>query len=412
MNTSALAAAPPRSFKQVWLICIGHGLTHWYVATFYLLLPLIGRELGLSYTEIGLIMTIQNVAGAVANIPGGMLADTVSKKGYIMAGALFWVGLPYALMSLTHSFWMLLTCVMLVGVGNNMWHPAAIPTLAYRYPERKGLVLSFHGMGGNLGDALAPLAIGALLAWFSWRTVVVINVVPGFVMAIVILVMIDALSTAKSTDAINAAGEKRSAKNYLSGFASLLKNKTLMLIACSSAVRSMTQIGLMTFLPVYLAYELHYSPLVVGVCLTVLQVAGFMGAPVAGHLSDKLGRKRVVMSSMAVTAITIVGMALAGKSAVFIVFIALVGFFLFAMRAVMQAWVVESTPKNLAGTGVGLLFGIQAIGGAISPTVFGMIADRYDIYAGFYFLAGTIALANILVMFIPNGAAAQARPAT
>ena len=49
----------------------------------------------------------------------------------------------------------------LVGIGNNLWHPTAIPSLADRFPERKGLVLSFHGMGGNVGDAIAPLVVGA-----------------------------------------------------------------------------------------------------------------------------------------------------------------------------------------------------------------------------------------------------------
>ncbi|MGH8702185.1 MAG: MFS transporter, partial [Burkholderiales bacterium] len=177
MNSVATAAASPRSFKDVWLISAGHAFTHWYTATFYLLLPLIGRELGLSYTEIGLIMTTQHIVGAISNLPGGMVVDMVGKKGYLMATSLFWVGFPYALMSLTHSYWMLLVCVTLVGIGNNLWHPAAITTLAYRYPERKGLVISFHGMGGNVADGLAPLVVGALLAWFTWRTVVVINVV-------------------------------------------------------------------------------------------------------------------------------------------------------------------------------------------------------------------------------------------
>ena len=151
----------------MWLISAGHGLTHWYTATFYLLLPLIGKELGLSYTEIGLIMTMQHLAGAISNLPGGMLVDVVGHKGYLMATSLFWVGFPYALMSLTHDFWMLLVCVTLVGIGNNLWHPAAIPTLAYRYPDRKGFVLSFHGMGGNVGEALAPFVIGALLGVVS-----------------------------------------------------------------------------------------------------------------------------------------------------------------------------------------------------------------------------------------------------
>ena len=134
--------------------------------------------------HIGLIMTVQHLAGAISNIPGGILVDTVGKKGYLMAASLFWVGFPYALMSVTHNFWMLIACVTLVGIGNNLWHPAAIPTLALRYPERKGLVLSFHGMGGNLGEALAPFVVGALLAWLSWRAVVVVNVVPGIVMAL------------------------------------------------------------------------------------------------------------------------------------------------------------------------------------------------------------------------------------
>ena len=105
-------AAPLRSLnlsRDVWLISLGHGLTHWYTATFYLLLPLIGRELGLSYTEIGLIMTLQHLAGAISNIPGGILADTVGKKGYLMAASLFWVGFPYALMSLTRAGYVLAT---------------------------------------------------------------------------------------------------------------------------------------------------------------------------------------------------------------------------------------------------------------------------------------------------------------
>ena len=409
MNTAAATpAAASRSFKDVWLISAGHGLTHWYTATFYLLLPLIGRELGLSYTEIGLIMTVQHAVGAISNLPGGMVVDMVGKKGYLMATSLFWVGFPYALMSLTHSYWMLLVCVTLVGIGNNLWHPAAIPTLAYRYPERKGLVISFHGMGGNVADGLAPLVVGALLAWFSWRTVVVINVVPGLVMAVLILVMLGAFTMGSSRgDTINAGGKSRGVKNYLKDFASLLRNRELMLVAIGSAFRTMTQVGLLTFLPVYLAYELDYSPFAVGVCLAVMQVAGFAASPIAGHLSDRMGRKRIVMSSMVLTGVTIAGMALAGRSAAFVLFIALVGFFLYAVRPVLQAWAVESTPKHMAGSGVGLQFGVQAVGASIAPAIFGMIADAYDIYTGFFFLAGTIIFANVLIFFMPNSAAAR-----
>ncbi|HEY7655692.1 MAG TPA: MFS transporter [Burkholderiales bacterium] len=410
MNTAATAVAAPRSFKDVWLISAGHAFTHWYTATFYLLLPLIGRELGLSYTEIGLIMTTQHVVGALSNLPGGMVVDMVGKKGYLMATSLFWVGFPYALMSLTHNYWMLLVCVTLVGIGNNLWHPAAITTLAYRYPERKGLVISVHGMGGNVADGVAPLVVGALLAWFSWRAVVVMNVVPGLVMAAMILVMLGAFTMSTSHDHVNAGGKSRSVRDYLKDVVSLLHNRALMLVSIGSAFRTMTQTGLLTFLPVYLAYELDYSPFVVGVCMSAMQVAGFAASPIGGHLSDKMGRKKIVMSSMVLTCVMIVFMALAGKSAAFVVFIALVGFFLYAMRPVLQAWAVEATPRELAGSGVGLQFGIQHVGASIAPALFGVIADAYDLYTAFYFLAGTILFANLLIVFMPNEAARQAKP--
>ena len=413
MNTAtatASTAASPRSFKDVWLISAGHGLTHWYTATFYLLLPLIGNELGLSYTEIGLIMTVQHLAGALSNLPGGFVVDIVGKKGYLMAASLFWVGFPYALMSLTHDFWMLLVCVTLVGVGNNIWHPAAIPTLAYRYPDRKGLVLSFHGMGGNLGEAIAPFVIGTLLTWLSWRAVVVVNVVPGLVMSALILLMLGAFSMTKSKDGINESGQKRSLGEYMRNVGGLLKNKTLMLVACSSGFRTVTQAGLLTFLPLFLLNELHYSNFAIGISVGVLSIAGFIAAPIGGHLSDKMGRKQVIMSSMVMSGVMIVGMMLAGKTQWFIVFVALVGFFLYAMRSVLQAWAVESVPKNMAGAGVAVQFGFSSLGSAISPSLCGMLADRYDIYTAFYFLAGTIVFANLMVFFLPNTHPATAKP--
>jgi MFS family permease len=151
--TADIAVRPRRSFQEVWVISLGHALTHWYPATFYLLLPLIGNELGLSYSEIGSVLTCQYLAGAIANIPGGIFVDTVGRKGLLMAASLFWIGFPYLIMGASHTFWMILACATLVGIGNNLWHPSAIPWLANRFPERKGLVMSIHAMGGNVGDA-------------------------------------------------------------------------------------------------------------------------------------------------------------------------------------------------------------------------------------------------------------------
>ena len=404
MSSLAVTATAPRgasrSFADVWLITVGHTLTHWYPATFYLLLPLIGNELHLSYEQIGSILTCQFVCGALSNIPGGMIADSVPRKGLLMALALCWVGAPYLLMGFTHSYWTLLACAGLVGIGNNFWHPTAIPLLARSFPDRKGFVVSIHGMGGNVGDALAPLAAGMLLASMSWRNVVMVNIVPGILMACVILVLVGGMSVGGE----HAGGATKSAglAKRLRDLRELLKNQTLVMISLGSAFRAMTQSALLTFLPLYLARQMGYPPKWIGVCMFSLQAAGFAVTPIAGHFSDRMGRQRIIVSSMAMTMVVLLGMAFAGRSSLFVVLVAFLGFFLFAVRSVLQAWLLDSTPSSQGGTAIGILFGSQALGAAIGPVSGGVLADHYGINVVFYFLAGTIVIANLFVFFTPT----------
>ena len=406
MTTFAVPAEPSarKSFKEVWLITIGHALTHWYPATFYLLLPLIGNEMGLSYVQIGSILTTQAIAGAISNIPGGLFVDSIGRKGLLMAVSLFWIGAPYLLMGFSHDYWLLLTCAALVGIGNNLWHPTAIPLLAQRYPDRKGLVVSIHGMGGNVGDALAPLVAGAMLAVLSWREVVVINVIPGIVMSVVLLVMLGRTLNADGPAITGKApAPKRTLADTLRDFKPLLANRTLIFLCASSVFRSMTHGGLLTFLPLYLATDMGYSPIWIGAVMAALQTAGFIACPIAGHLSDKMGRRQIIMSSMAMTAVIIVAMIFAGGSSAFVFFVAFLGFFFFSIRAVLQAWLLDATPSNMGGSSIGVLFAIQSFGSALGPLFCGLIADRYGLITTFYFLVGTIIVANMLIFFTPVG---------
>jgi MFS family permease len=399
MTTITAETAPRSSFREVWLISAGHMMTHWYPSTFYLLLPLIGNELGLSFSQIGSILTCQFMAGALSNLPGGMLVDTVGRKGLLMAVALSWVGLPYLVMGFSHSYWMLLGCAALVGIGNNLWHPTAIPLLAQNHPDRRGLVVSIHSMGGNLGDAVAPLAVGAMLTAFSWRDVVVMNVVPGVAASVLLFLLLG--RGAADLDQGRSGLTRRSALHPFAGLRLLLANRTVLMLSLGSAVRAMTAMTLLTFLPVFLANELGYSPAWVGGILFALQAAGFAAAPVSGHLSDRMGRRNIIMSSMAMSAVVLLFMAFAGRSPAFALFVAFLGFFLFAIRAVLQAWLLDATPKQLGGTSIGILFGTQALGSAIGPLIGGVIADHYGIIATFYYLAATIVVANLFILFTP-----------
>jgi MFS family permease len=399
MTTVAEVSHPSRPipFREVWLISAGHMMTHWYPATFYLLLPLIGSSLGLNFVQIGSILTCQYAAGAISNIPGGMLVDAIGRKGLLMAVALSWIGLPYLVMGLTHSYWMLLVCAALVGVGNNLWHPTAIPLLAQSFPRRRGLVVSIHAMGGNLGDAVAPLVVGPMLTVFDWRQVVVMNVVPGLLASVLLLFSLGNVD--------DRAGAERPVRpdgaNALAALRLLFANRTVLMLSLGSGVRAMTAMTLLTFLPVFLSTDLGYSPAVVGGALFALQAAGFAAAPVAGYLSDRVGRRSIIMSSMLMSGVVLLSMAFAGHSPLFVLLVAFLGFFLFAIRAVLQAWLLDATPSHMGGTSIGILFGAQAAGAAVGPLVGGVLADHYGILATFYFLAATIVVANMFIFFTP-----------
>jgi sugar phosphate permease len=254
--------------------------------------------------------------------------------------------------------------------------------------------------------------VGALLAAFTWREVVVMNVVPGVFASLLILAMLGALPSLRNgragTGKAAAPGPAAVAppvQRWSEQFAqstALLRNRAMVMICTSAAFRTMTQTGLLVFLPLYLMHDLGYSIFATGVCLFVLQAAGFAASPIAGHLSDRMGRSRIVAGSMVMSAVVIGVMLAAPGTPLFIACTALLGFFLYAVRAVLQAWMLDSTPASASGTAVGIMFSTQAIGAAIAPLLAGWVADTWGLLAVFYFLAGTIVLANFFVFLMPR----------
>ena len=115
------------------------------------------------------------------------------------------------------------------------------------------------------------------------------------------------------------------------------------------------------------------------------------------------------MSAMLTSAAVLALMALTGGSRLFIALVTVLGFFLYATRPVIQAWLLETTPKNMGGSSIGVLFGAQAVGGALGPLLGGLVADRYGLAATFYFLAATILIANLFVLWVPRTPLAAAR---
>ena len=382
----------------LWLVALGHTFTHWCPATFYLLLPFLVKEMGLSYSQAGFLVTIRVAANLLVNIPAGMLVDIIGKKGLLMALALIATGVPYFLVGVSHNFFWVALFMAFVGVGNYLWHPAAISTLSEKYPDKRGFAIAIHAIGPNIGESLAPLLVGVLLLYLSWRNVLFLNLIPGIVIAFILWKFL--------FGKLNSRTESKkglSAKEYLAGMKKMAQNPSILALVLVAGMRSMTQQGLHTFLPIYLTNDLGLSSAVAGLYLSVTQTAGMIGTPIAGSISDQNGRKRVLTAGLFSTSIVLVILAYFQLSWLFITGLAFLGFFLYAVRPVIWAWVLDLSPKELGGSAVSFFSGSQSLLSSLSPVICGFIADRWGILAAFYFLAATVFVANLIVLTIHEG---------
>jgi MFS transporter, FSR family, fosmidomycin resistance protein len=400
------------NYLAIWATSIGHAYTHWFPSTFYLLLPLIKDELKLSYTEMGLLITTRFVFSTAANFPSGMLVDVLRRRELLMTIALAWVGLPYLFAGLSTNYNVLLLCMALIGTGNNLWHPAAISVLSDIYPNKKGWAMGWHASAANVGDAVGPFLTGILLSWMTWRSILMVSFVPGLALGVLIWWMLgEASRRAAAKEAKNAAnGEERkqegrmSVKVYLTGLGKLLINPQVFILSLINGVRSLTQNGLSTFLPSFLMQVQHLSPWLSGIYMTVIQVAGIVAAPISGHASDRYGRKKVTTAALFSTSIAVFLLAILDVPWLFVVFLGVVGFFLYSLRPVLFAWTMEIAPKELGGSAIGIQFTFQSALAAVAPLAGGWIADKWGLMATFYFLAATVLLSNLLVIFVKEQA--------
>ena len=146
------------------------------------------------------------------------------------------------------------------------------------------------------------------------------------------------------------------------------------------------------------------STVYTGVALMIIQVGGLLASPIAGMWSDRIGRRPIVFGALGLSSAMIVLLTFVGDAKLYVAGISLLGFFLFSIRPVVQSWMMDMVPPGFAGSATSLMFGTQAILGALAPIVGGLIADHYGLVTVFYYLAGLMLFANILVVMIPKNA--------
>src|SRR5688572_19852130 len=167
-------ATMPRVFKQdatvISLIGFAHGTSHFFHLMLPPLYPWFIKEYSVSYTQVGALMTVFFVISGTGQAFAGFLVDRWGAHRVLCLG----VGLLACsglLVALAPAFWGLFLAAFVAGLGNSVFHPADFSLLNHRVSSlRLGHAFSVHGLSGNLGWALSPLAMAATATAFGWRT--------------------------------------------------------------------------------------------------------------------------------------------------------------------------------------------------------------------------------------------------
>lgn len=398
-ETTLEAALPLRSLKTqlpIVLVSLAHGSTHWVVATFYLLLPSLSSGLGLNYTETGFLVTSLFIGSVIANLPSGMLVDLTGRRIAIQIASLLLCTVSLAALGMVTGFGALCVCLGLLGIANVMWHPAAISWLSIHLPKNRGYSMAVHSLFANLGDAAGPVAAGWMLLSLSWQHTAEINSLICVIFAVILLAFFG------RSDRSAAMPRRPNAKQYWSGLATLMRSRAQWSFFLMAGCRTLTQTGLLAFLPLYLSHDLGMSPFAMGLAMMVLQLGGMVATPFAGVLSDRIGRRPVVLAGMASTTVVVLALTFIRDPMIYVACVSVLGFFMYATRPVIQSWQMDRSPPELLASMTGAMFMVQAVMSGTAPVIGGLLADHYGLISVFYFLAASVLLANLLCLTIPK----------
>jgi sugar phosphate permease len=337
------------------LVASGHGATHWFKASFFILMPFIQKSLGLSYFEVGLLGTILMATSVIVNLGGSALIDITGRR------------VLFQVISLTAGA----STLVLIGMSDAYW----------------------------------MLFIGVMLTWLgTWQTTAIANAVPIFIIAACILIFL----LPKENSARRAAdGKDKNGMNlsdYVAGLKGILKERAVVGLCLIAGFRATAINGFLMFLPLYLINELDFSKIEMGTTITIMQIGGLIATAIAGILSDNIGRRPVVMFGLTLTTIMTIGITFVTDSLIYIICISILGFALYSTRGVVHSWMMDVTPQDMGASATGLMFGTQTLLSTIIPLVGGIIADVYGLLYVFYFIALMMLFANASVLIMPKAA--------
>lgn len=394
-NTTIAPAVPMQQDAAIiGLVGLAHASSHFGHLLLPLMFPVFMKEFGLSFSELGLLMTTFFVVSGVGQACAGFVVDRLGARPLMFTALGIFIAACISA-SMVTGYTGLMMVAALAGLGNATFHPVDFTILNQRVSApRLGYAFSAHGLTGNLGWAAAPVFFAGFGATIGWRNAYVAAALMYVVILILLVLQRDKLSTqvvrrdpqavAKGDAEHDLAFMKLPVVWWCFGFF-LLSTMTLAVVQSFSVSILKAMHGISFEAATY--------------TLTAYMLCGAVGMLVGGFVAARAANSdRVVALAMAAGAVllAICGTGWLGATATMVV-LASTGFAIGIGGPSRDMMIKKATPKGATGRVYGLVYSGLDTGFALSPIVFGVFMDR-----GWY---GATLLGAALVLLLSVGAA-------
>jgi len=336
--------------------------------------PVLVKERGFSFTQLGFIFFALNMVASVLQPVIGYISDR-KPKPYALPFGMMFSFLGIGGLAFAPTYWLLIVSVMLLGFGSAVFHPEGSRVSFMAAGSKRGLSQSIYQVGGNSGQALAPLIGAFILVPYGQKSAAVFLLVAA--LGIFILMKISAWYN-KQLEQEKLNNRK---KVLLSSLGNLTKKKigiALGLLLVIIFARSFYVTNITSFFIFHLMDKYEVSDKEGLLYIFLFLALGAVGTFFGGPMADKIGRKNVIVLSLAVPIPLCLLLPYAPLWAV-AVLLMLIGFFIMLSFSVTVVYAQELVPSKIgtmAGLTVGLAFGM----GAIGSVVIGIMMDSIGIY--------------------------------
>jgi MFS family permease len=361
-----------------------HGANHLFFESLGPLLPFLIPAFGLSYTQAGRLGFVYYLLYGLFNYPAGHWADRYGRKRMIFLFLAVSSGATL-LMAFSRTFWQLLLCCALAGVGGGLYHPPGTSMVSDAFPvERRGRALGIHGSGGSFGTFLAFVAGGGIAALSGWRTALIVLSLLGLVLMVWFRL---ALGTEDPAEAVEES------KSFIvgddEGLLPLLR--ALVLFFLIYGMIMLTFKGAYTWIPVYLKGTFGLSAKKAVVTCVVLPLVGIFSNFLMGKFCDRYGRRLSLVLVFLVLCVCFL-LLYAGLRPILFPLLVLLGFLINSFAPISNAYTADLVPPRLRGKAFGLIFTFSISLSSLAPCIMGAISDRTSLSDSMLFLAAAALL--------------------